>query len=197
MNVKANDALEALMDSLGLRDEGEPVPPAPLPLHRYRSLCDAAWKEISASLRKDPDGVPSLYLKLPASKLGEIIHLLAVAISPEVQKIVDTAASAGSIEYLQGMLDFLRQERDASSSPSIFLRIPVKEVERDLVSLKDVGGFGKNNPVGEFITALEAGLRNDSTVDWITRCGGPADEVLGNADSTPQVEAVEILGLPE
>jgi hypothetical protein len=73
----------------------------------------------------------------------------------------------------------------------------VEEVERDLLSLKDVGGFGKNNPVGEFIAALEAGLRNDSTVDWIVRCGGPTDDVSNNADSTPQIEGVEILGLPE
>jgi hypothetical protein len=195
MEVKANEALEALMEDLGLRAEGEPEPP--VPQRRYISLCDIDWKKISASLRKDPDGTPSIYLKLPASKLGEIIHLIAMVIGPEVQNIVDTAASRGSIKYLQGLLDFLRQERAASSSPSIFLRIPVEEVERDLLSLKDVGGFGKNNPVGEFIAALEAGLRNDSTVDWIARCGGPADNVSNNADSTPQIEGVEILGLPE
>ena len=82
-------------------------------------------------------------------------------------------------------------------APSIFLRIPVEEVERDLLSLKDVGGFGKDTPVGEFITVLEAGLRNDSTVDWIMRCGGPSDDVSGNADPLPQVGEVEILGLPE
>jgi hypothetical protein len=182
--------IEMLINNLGLRDEEtEPIAP---PL-RHSTLCDPAWKKISASLRKDPSGTPSIYLKLPASKLEEIIWGIKIALESS-----DTAALlAASVEYLQGLLDFLRLERAASMAPSIFLRIPVKEVERDLLSLKDVGGFGKDNPVGEFITALEAGLRNDSTVDWIMRCGGPADDVSGNVDPLPQIGEVEILGLPE
>ncbi len=190
-----NDAMNDLIDRLGLREDEETAPPTPA--QRYIPLCDRLWKEISASLRVSPEGIPSIYLKLPASKLGEVIHMIAFMISDEAQKLVDTAASAGSIEYLQRLLDFLRQERAASGAPSIFLRIPAKEVEGNLLSLKDVGGFGKNNPVGEFITALEAGLRNDSTVDWIARCGGPSDDASENADPTPQVGAEGILGLPE
>lgn len=180
--------LDELIEELGLEAGEEPTPP--MPVRKYRSLCDSRWKKISASLRKDPDGKPSIYLKLPSSKLWEIIL--------EITYYSQSLPSQGKVqEHLTALLDFFRQEYKVSSSPSIFLRIPVEEIKKDILSLKVVADFSEHSSVEDFIAAVEAGLRNDPDVDWIARCGGPTDSVSNNVDSTPQVEDVEILGLPE
>ena len=181
--------IDELIDELGLRVDEEPTPP--MPVRRYRSLCDARWKKISASLRNDPDGKPSIYLKLPSSKLWEIVLEMTYYDHSLSYQGEDQA-------HLAALQDFFRQEYKASMAPSIFLRIPVEEIKKDILSLKAVADFSsRSTSVEDFIAAVEAGLRNDPDVDWIARCGGPADSVSNNADSTPQVEDVEILGLPE
>jgi len=179
--------LDELIEELGLEAGEEPTPP--MPVRKYRSLCDPRWRKISASLRKDPDGKPSIYLKLPSSKLWEIIL--------EITHYTQSLPSQGEDLHLVALKKFFSQEYKASLAPSIFLRIPVEEIKRDILSLKVVADSSKDTSAEVFIAAVEAGLRNDPDVDWIVRCGGPSDSVSNDVDSTPQVEDVEILGLPE
>ena len=172
-----NDAMDDLIDRLGLRGDKETA--SPTPVRRPRSLCDSRWRIISASLRESPEGVLSIYLKLPATKLMDITMGIAFTLNPSDTAALPTAV----VEYLQGLLEFLKKELSASRAPSIFLCIPVEEIERDLISLEVIAGPSEANPVREFITAVEAGLRNDPNVDWVARCGGPAY----NANPDPQV----------
>lgn len=179
------DAVEALIQRMGLRDSAsEETPPGP-----RQVSCDPLWKRISASLRRDPNGVPSLYLKLPATTLWQIIlginHVLAGA------GIGDGARDV----VLEELYSFLYQEHARSAAPLIFLRIPVVDVEKDIESLKTVQEWDKSGYIRAYLEALQAGLRNDPEVDWISRCGGPACDV--SLDPTPHDGDEEILGLPE
>ncbi len=185
---KSNDAMDALIDKLGLRLDDDPAPTRRSG-RRNLTLCDSQWKLISASLRESPEGVLSIYLKLPADKLWEIVleiiyYTQALPAQSKVQ------------EHLTALTNFFKREYKASSEPSIFLRIPVEEIKKDILSLKPVADYSKGTSVEDFIAAVEAGLRNDPKVDWITRCGGPAYVVSKDADPAPQVGDKEILELP-
>lgn len=185
---KSNDAINTLIDKLGLRLDGEPAPPTLA--HRRRTLCDSQWKSISASLRESPEGVLSIYLKLPADKLWEIVL--------EITYYTQALPSQGEVqEHLTALMNFFKKEYKASLDPSIFLRIPVEEVKKDILSLEAVIDSSKSTSGKDFIAAVEAGLRNDPKVDWITRCGGPAYVVPNDADPAPQVGDKESLGLPK
>ncbi len=182
------DALDSLIDEMGLRGNEEPTPPRAR--RRYRSLCDPQWKLISASLRENPEGTLSIYLKLPATKLWEII----VGVAYYTQAL---PSQDGTQKHLVALLDFFRHEHKSSMAPSIFLCVPVEEIKKDIAFLQPIADTSRNTSVEDFIAAVEAGLRNDKAVDWITRCGGPAYIVSDNVNSTPQVGDEEVLGLPK
>ena len=178
---KSNDKMEALIDKLGLRlADSEPGPPTTRRIgRRHMPLCDSQWKSISASLRESPEGVLSIYLKLPADKLWEIVL--------EITYYTQALPSQSKVqEHLTALMNFFKREYKASMDPSIFLRIPVEEIKKDILSLKAVADQARGPSVEDFIAAAEAGLRNDPKVDWITRCGGPAYVVSNETDPTTQ-----------
>lgn len=182
----SNDAMDDLIDRLGLRGDKETA--SPTPVRRPRSLCDSRWRIISASLRENPEGVLSLYLKLPATKLMEIILEITFYTRTFLPlQDGDLKHQAAHLENLEALLKFFRQEHKASTAPSIFLRIPIDEVEKDILSLKVVAEIDRNTSTADFVAAAEAGLRNDPNVDWVARCGGPAYVVPAAApsDSAP------------
>ena len=188
---KSNDAMEALIDKLGLRVDEDPAPTRRLG-RRHMPLCDSQWKLISASLRESPEGVLSIYLKLPATTLWEIVL--------EITYYTQALPSQSKIQehqHLAALMSFFRQEYKASLDPSIFLRIPVEEIKKDILSLKAVADQARGPSVEDFIAAVEAGLRNHPAVDWITRCGGPAYVVSKDVGPAPQVGDKESLGLPK
>ena len=146
-----------------------PTPPV------FSGLCDPSWKTISASLRKDPGGVPCLYLKLPNSMLREVIQELQDCITLAASSAAD--GSTPDLGSLPDLLSFLKREAEASRAQSIFLRIPVEDAEKDVQSLKAVQTPTTGEKVKDLAKALEGGLRNDPSRDWIARCGGPACNV--------------------
>jgi hypothetical protein len=170
-------------------------------------LCDPIWKMISASLRKDPGAAPCLYLKLPNTVLREVIQQLQDCIA-----LAATGPCDGRVielGTLPDLLSFLKREVEASRAQSIFLRISVEDAEKDVQSLKAVQTPTTGEKVKGLAEALEGGLRNDPSYDWIARCGGPtcnvsldqtcackgSDSASDNA-SSPCCGA-EILGLPK
>jgi len=182
----STDAVDALIKELGLR----PKEVSPDATSQHLVTYDPSWKSISASLRVSPEGVLSIYLKLPASKLWDIVMGISYVLAAHAQALnLDKIARIGVLHK------FLRQEHDASMAPSIFLRIPVKEVEVDILCLAEVSKHDTVGAIGTFLGALRAGLRTDPTVDWITRCGGPAYIVSDSGNSTPQSGDEESSGL--
>ena len=68
--------------------------------------------------------------------------------------------------------DLYRKEIEESNRAFVFSGPPVDWVE-DLEVLQTLEPSGV---LAELIAAVLAGLRSDSTVDWITRAGGPPPE---------------------
>ena len=73
--------------------------------------------------------------------------------------------------------------------------MPAEEVKEDILCLEAVKRHDESGSIKVFLDTLKAGLRNDPTVDWITRCGGPAYSVSDSGNSTPQSGDEESSGL--
>jgi len=132
---------------------------------------DSRWTEISASLRKG-----KLYVKMPRVK----VILLIEALDAEEQ-------------------DLLRKEILESDKAFVFYG-STDDWNEDLITLKTVGSsnFIKETPsltmvIQELILAVEAGLRNEDRVDWVSRTGGPPKEDLDALESLSERPEVLIL----
>ena len=115
---------------------------------------DSRWAECSASLRKG-----TLYVKMPRTK----VVLLAEALSAENQ-------------------DLLLKEVLESEKSFVFYG-STDDWNEDLITLKRLGSsdFVRETPslvgvVQGLVLAIEAGLRNEAQVDWISRVRGPRRE---------------------
>jgi hypothetical protein len=87
-------------------------------------------------------------------------------------------------EKVQPFLDALVQEEEdlilkqvLESEKAFVFYGPTDDWNEDLTTLK---GLLPSSVVEEFISVVEAGLRNDARVDWISRIGGPP---RGEADA--------------
>lgn len=179
------NAIDELIEKMGLRPETV----TPVVTGQRLITYDPLWKLVSASLRVSPEGVLSIYLKLPSSALQDIVMGITYA-----RAMSNQDAETGDLPTLH---EFLQQELAKSMAKSIFLRIPAEEVERGVLSLEAVSERDKSGSIRAFVGALKAGLRNDPAADWITRCGGPAYVASDTVDPTPQSGDAEISGLPE
>lgn len=126
---------------------------------------DPRWREISASLRKQV-----LYLKLPTDTL----HLIAVFLDSRLRDPYPKETVKPHLPRLRQLQTFLQEEERQShlvEQSSSFLALREEEAASDLEALKALQQTG--GILGEFSRALELGLQNDPSVDWILRVGGP------------------------
>lgn len=109
---------------------------------------DSRGTEISASLRKG-----TLYVKMPREKAVSLI----LALDAEQKDLI-------SKEILE-------------SEKAFVFSGPTDDWNEDLTTLKNMGTtIVSASVVEEFILAVEAGLRNEAQVDWISRVKGPRRE---------------------
>ncbi len=137
-------------------------------------LCDPGWQEFGASLRKD-----QLYVKMPLKKAQALI--IAVDMAGFMTGDLEDVSPA------EGLLSFLRGELRRATNQSIFYVIPVTEVKKDIEQLILIEPKDRIGLIQRFRVTLEAGLRNDPQVDWITRVGGPKSDP--SPDSPEPVKA--------
>ncbi len=176
---QGQDAIDALIGELGLREPGPQETAVP------RIYCDPHWNTVGASLRLDSKKVPSIFLKMPVSRLGQIMSDVCFAVA-DCRQQATRGGEAFDSSYLIGFIEYMKNEYFAARSSSVFLCVSVEKVKEDLQALKEVRKNSKKyERLNEFIEGLEAGLRSDPAVDWITRCGGPECDVSGEK-SPPQ-----------
>ena len=97
-----------------------------------------------------------LYIKMPREKVAPLLE----ALGAENQDL-----------YLKEVLE----------SPKAFVLYgSTDDWNKDLITLK---GLKPSVVVTELVLAIEAGLRNEDQVDWISRIGGPSREGLDSLDS--------------
>ncbi len=147
-------------------------------MHRGFTCLDPDWKMISASLRK---GV--LYVKMPvaiAVLLGAAwktvsarFHerdILEIHRNDALFKLIGDELE-GSIEYGIG---------------SVFYSTPIDVCEKDIEALKTFADKDTSTLFQSFVDALEAGLKSDPAVDWITRVGGPKPNAFEALQPEPE-----------
>ena len=89
--------------------------------------------------------------------------------------------------------DLLSKEILESTKAFVFYG-PTDDWNEDLTTLRSMKT--QDLMVVEFALAIEAGLRNEAQVDWISRAGGPPPEVLDALENlSPASEAEEVLDL--
>ncbi len=119
---------------------------------------DPRWREVAASLRKG-----TLHVKMPRNK----VLLLVGALSKAEEDLI--------------------RKRIEESPRSFVFSGPVADWQEDLATLKKVLDVllaereelhAEWEVFQELVTTIEAGLRNDTQVDWIARVGGPPREDL-------------------
>ncbi len=137
-------------------------------------LCDPGWQEFGASLRKD-----QLYVKMPLKKAGVLLD--AIDIAGFMTGDLDDPSPA------EGLLAFLRAEMNRATNQSLFYVVSVDEVKKDIEQLSLIEPKDRIGLIQRFRVTLEAGLRNDPKVDWITRVGGPKPDP--SPDSSEPVKA--------
>lgn len=109
---------------------------------------DPSYTKISASLRKG-----RLYVKATRNKV--VIFLKAL---------------------LKADADLIRKEiiYDPESQHKTFVFVgPVEEWKEDVALLATLVTGDETGALEEFRSAIELGIRNDRTVDWIARVNGP------------------------
>lgn len=127
--------------------------------------CDPRWREFSASLRKG-----QLYVKMPTGSGTALVTTLEIAGVVSKSDAVDP------------LISFLRSEIQRHTNPSLYLAFSIAQAEQDVKAVRVVEDcLADSRFLVRFREALEAGLRNDPSVDWITRVGGPRpDEPQGS-----------------
>ena len=115
---------------------------------------DPNWTEISASLRKG-----TLYVKMQKSKASSIVHILQDADQDLLRKKIQ---DSGMAFVFSGSTD---------------------DWNEDLITLKKIRVTESSGGVEDLIQAVEAGLRNEPRVDWISRIGGPPRDALDALES--------------
>jgi hypothetical protein len=107
----------------------------------------------------------SLYIKISLSKAEALVRALEVA-----------GALTGGLDApnpARELLIFLRTELYRATNQSLFVAVSSAEAEEDIKNLRLVEAQDDTELVRKFRECLEAGLRNDPQVDWISRVGGP------------------------
>ncbi len=139
--------------------------------------CDPHWTQFSASLRQG-----QLYVKMPVSSGTALVTHL------EIASVVSES------DVVQPLINFLRGELDRRTNPSLYYAVSVTEAEQDIEAVRAVeASLSEPRFVTAFRKSLEAGLRNDPSVDWITRVGGPmSDELQGST-----IDPDDLLELPD
>lgn len=133
-------------------------------------LVDPRWTSVSASLREG-----QLYVKMP------VPSGIALVTNLEIATVVSKS------EVVQPFIDFLRAEIERHTNPSLYFAVPVAEAEQDIEAIRAVeSSLSDPRFVKNFRKALEAGLRNDPSVDWIARVGGPKSGALQGSEIDPE-----------
>ena len=91
----------------------------------------------------------TLYVKMPREKVTLLVQIL-----------------------VEAEQDLLRKEILESQKAFVFYG-STDDWNEDLVTLK---GLAPSGITTELVLAIEAGLRNEALVDWVSRIGGPARE---------------------
>ncbi len=137
-------------------------------------LCDPRWQEFGASLRGD-----QLYVKMPLKKAG--VLLIAIDIAGFMTGNIDDPSPT------EELLVFLRGEIRRATNQSLFYVIPIDQAKKDVEQLILIEPQARISIIKKFRNTLEAGLRNDPQVDWITRVGGPKPK--SSTDDPKPIEA--------
>lgn len=140
-------------------------------------LTDPLWKQFSASLREG-----QLYVKMP---IGSGTCLVT---SLEIASVVSKS------EVALPLIKFLQDELERHTNPSLYFALTVSQAEKDIEVVREVeGSLSDPRYVARFREVLEAGLRNDLSVDWIARVGGPKSSAPQGSDIDPD----DLLELPD
>ncbi len=140
-----------------------------------KHLSDPQWQEYSASLRKG-----SLYVKLPRTQARMLSGALERVLQALERK--DCINLSESKTYLTRYAKFLKDEIDKAlvvSQPMVIYAATLDYATDDAKHLRLVEHLDLTATLVPFQRCLEAGLRGDPEVDWVTRVGGPKPDLSG------------------
>lgn len=125
---------------------------------------DPDWTEFSASNRKN-----QIFVKMPAVKAKSLLDLWTV-ISQTVELDPETRRLSSEIfkllqDELEGTLEY--------GNKSVFYTVPSDVCRKDVKALQQLEDKDPTHVFTDFRETLEKGIRNDPSVDWIQRVGGP------------------------
>ncbi len=139
--------------------------------------CDPRWREFSASLRQG-----QLYVKMPVGSGTALVDTL------EIARVISKS------DAVQPLIDFLRKEIERHTNPSLYFALSTTQAEQDAEAVRAVeDSLSDPRFLARFRKALEAGLHNDPSVDWISRVGGPRPEEPQGLEIGPE----DLLEMPD
>lgn len=153
-----------------------------------RQISDPRWKELSASLRQG-----NLYIKLPRNQVFDLLKAFSSTLI--VMKIEEDPDLSVKYTYLTTYIEFLTEQIKKIlmvAQTSVVYSTSQDQTMKDVACFKVVEHLDKSGRIFLFRNCLEAGLRGDPEVDWITRVEGPK---IRNPKVIPEPTEEEVIEL--